>query len=194
MTTLTAPRSTQRDRFVDGIVIGLVIVSLVAGWLIKSNAESASQSISGDVGSFSYPIGWLSNRTDGLHAADTRTNSGVPTAFGLTAETVNADQDLKALSTRQTIRLAQDLDGFSMLSTKSESVNGEPAVTLAYAYVVVPDVGVASSNRLPVVVEATDSLIKHSDKLYVLRFSADSAAFAALADLRAKLVNSVKLP
>ena len=194
MTTLTAPRRTYRDRFADWLVIGLVIVSLAAGWLIKSNAESASQSISGDVGSFSYPIGWLSNKTDGLHATDTRTDSGVPTAFGLTAETVNADQDLKALSTRQTIRLAQDLDGFSMLSTKSESVNGEPAVTLAYAYVVVPDVGVASSNRLPVVVEATDSLIKHSDKLYVLRFSADSAAFAALADLRAKLVNSVKLP
>ena len=194
MTTLIAPHRTHRDRFADWIVIGLVIVSLAAGWLIRSKAESASQSISGDVGSFSYPIGWLSNKTDGLHAIDTRTGSGVPTAFGLTAETVNADQDLKALSTRQTIRLAQDLDGFSMLSTKSESVNGEPAVTLAYAYVVVPDVGVASSNRLPVVVEATDSLIKHSDKLYVLRFSADSAAFAALADLRAKLVNSVKLP
>lgn len=194
MTTLTAPRRTHRDRFADWLVIGLVIVSLAAGWLIKSNAESASQSISGDVGSFSYPIGWLSNKTDGLHVADTRTDFGVPTEFGLTAETVNADQDLKALSTRQTIRLAQDLDGFSMLSTKSESVNGEPAVTLAYAYVVVPDVGVASSNRLPVVVEAADTLIKHGDKLYVLRFSADSAAFATLADLRAKLLNSVKLP
>jgi hypothetical protein len=194
MTTLTAPRRTHRDRFADWLVIGLVIVSLAAGWLIKSNAESASQSISGDAGSFSYPIGWLSNKADGVHATDTHTDSSVPTTFGLTAETVDADQDLKALSTRQTIRLAQDLDGFSMLSTKSESVNGEPAVTLAYAYVVVPDVGLASSNRLPVVVEATDTLIKHGDKLYVLRFSADSAAFAALADLRAKLVNSVKLP
>ncbi len=194
MTTLTVPQRTRRDRFADWAVIGLVVIALIAGWLIKSSAENLTQSISGDVGSLTYPSGWLADKSDGLLVQDNRTASGVPTSFSVAVETVDADQDLKALSTQQTIGLAQDLDGFSMLSTKPDSVNGETAVTLSYAYVVVPEVGTASSDRVPVVAEATDTLIKRGDQLYVLRFSADSASFASLGDVRARLLGSVKLP
>ena len=194
MSTLTASHRTRRDRFSDWAVVGLVALALIAGWLVKTSAENASQSISGDAGSFTYPIGWQSDKSNGLFAQDTRTTSGVPTEFGITAEPLESDQGLDALSTRQTIRRSQELDGFSMLGTSKETVNGDAAVTLNYAYVTVPDVGTAASRRLPVVVEATDTLVKRGSTLYILHFSADSAAFAGLDGLRANLFNSVRLP
>ena len=194
MTTTTAPRRIHRDRFADWAVIGLVVIALLAGWLIKSGAEGATQSLSSEVGSFNAPIGWRSDKSNGLAAQDTRTASGVPTTFSLTTEALDGDPSLNALSTRRTIKLAQDLDGFSMLGTKSDTVNGEAATTLHYAYVVVPEAGTAGSERLPVVVEATDTLIKRGGQLVVVRFSGESSSFAALADLRAKLIASVKLP
>jgi hypothetical protein len=194
MSSIPLTHHTRRDRLSDWAVIVLVIAALIGGWLVKTSAENATQLIGGDVGSFSYPAGWLADTSTGLTVQDTRTASGVPTAFSLSAEPLDGDPSLNALSTGRTIRLAQELDGFSMLSTKPDNVNGESAVTLNYAYVVVPEAGTAGSARLPVVVEATDTLLKHSGQLVVVRFSSDSQSFAALADRRAQLISSVKLP
>lgn len=196
MTTTTAKPRLRTDRFADWAVVGLVVVALIAGWLVKSSAENNLQSLSGDVGSFSYPKGWLVDKSNGLSVQDARSvsASGVPTTFSLTTEALDGDPSLNAISTGRTIKLSQDLDGFSMLGTKSDSVNGEAAVTLSYAYVIVPEAGTAGSARLPVVVQATDTLVKHNGQLYVLHFNSDSNSFAALAELRAKTISSVKLP
>lgn len=193
MTTLAKTR-TRRDQFADWAVIGLVIIALLIGWTIKSGAENATQSLSSDVGSFNAPIGWRSDQSAGLAALDTRTASGVPTTFSLSTEVLDGDPSLNALSTRRTIKLAQELDGFSMLETRADTLNGESATTLNYAYVVVPEAGTAGSARVPVVVEATDTLLKRSGQLVIVHFSSEAASFAALADLRAKLIGSVKLP
>ena len=118
----------------------------------------------------------------------------VPTTFSITTQALDTDASLNALSTRRTIKLAQELDGFSMLDTRADTVNGESATTLNYAYVVVPEAGTAGSARVPVVVEATDTLIKRNGQLVIVHFSSESTAFAGLADLRAKIISSVKLP
>jgi len=193
MTTLTVTHP-RRDRYADWAVIGLVVIALLIGWAIKSGAEGAIQSLTSDVGSFNAPIGWRSDKSAGLAAMDTRTTSGVPTTFSITTEPLDGDPSLNALSTRRTIKLAQDLDGFSMLGTQSDTINGEAATTMSYAYVVVPEAGTAGSARVPVVVEATDTLIKRSGQLVIVHFSSESSSFAALANVRAKLIGSVKLP
>ena len=193
MTALAKTR-TRRDRFADWAVIGHVVIALLIGWAIKSGAEGATQALSSDVGSFNAPMGWRSDKSAGLAAMDTRTASGVPTTFSITTQALDTDASLNALSTRRTIKLAQELDGFSMLDTRADTVNGESATTLNYAYVVVPEAGTAGSARVPVVVEATDTLIKRNGQLVIVHFSSESTAFAALADLRAKLIASVKLP
>jgi hypothetical protein len=194
MTTTTAPRRIHRDRFADWAVIGFVIVALLIGWSIKSGAERAMQTLSSDVGSFNAPIGWRSDKSNGLAAQDVFTASGVPTLFSITTEPIDGDPSLNALSTGRTIKLAQDLDGFSMLGTQADSIDGEAATTMNYAYVVVPEAGTAGSARIPAVVEATDTLVKRSGQLVIVHFSSDADSFAALADLRAKIVGSVKLP
>ncbi|MBP7686628.1 MAG: hypothetical protein KA765_01910 [Thermoflexales bacterium] len=193
MTALAKTR-TRRDRFADWAVIGHVVIALLIGWAIKSGAEGASQALSSDVGSFNAPMGWRSDKSAGLAAMDTRTTSGVPTTFSITTQALDSDASLNALSTRRTIKLAQELDGFSMLDTRADTVNGESATTLNYAYVVVPEAGTAGSARVPVVVEATDTLIKRNGQLVIVHFSSESTAFAGLADLRAKIISSVKLP
>ena len=197
MTTLTATRTatrTRRDRFADWAVIGLVVIALLIGWAIKSGAEGATQALSSDVGSFNAPIGWRSDKNAGLAAMDTRTASGVPTTFSIATEAFDGDPSLNALSTRRTIQLAQDLDGFSMLGTQPDSIFGNSATTLNYAYVVVPEAGTAGSARVPVVVEATDTLIKRGGQLVIVHFSSEASSYASLADLRAKLIGSVTLP
>lgn len=193
MTALAQIR-TRRDRFADWAVIGLVVIALLIGWSIKSGAENATQALSSDVGSFNAPMGWRSDKSAGLAAMDTRTASGVPTTFSITTQVLDNDASLNALSTRRTIKLAQELDGFSMLDTRADTVNGESATTLNYAYVVVPEAGTAGSARVPVVVEATDTLLKRNGQLVIVHFSSEATAFAGLADLRAKLIGSVKLP
>ena len=193
MTALAQIR-TRRDRFADWAVIGLVVIALLIGWSIKSGAENATQALSSEVGSFNAPMGWRSDKSAGLAAMDTRTASGVPTTFSITTQVLDNDASLNALSTRRTIKLAQELDGFSMLDTRADTVNGESATTLNYAYVVVPEAGTAGSARVPVVVEATDTLIKRNGQLVIVHFSSESTAFAGLADLRAKIMSSVKLP
>ena len=192
--TAIAKTRTRRDRFADWAVIGLVVIALLIGWSIKSGAENATQALSSDVGSFNAPMGWRSDKSAGLAAMDTRTASGVPTTFSITTQALDSDASLNALSTRRTIQLAQELDGFSMLDTRADTVNGESATTLKYAYVVVPEAGTAGSARVPVVVEATDTLIKRNDQLVIVHFSSESTSFAGLADLRAKIISSVKLP
>lgn len=192
--TAIAKTRTRRDRFADWAVIGLVVIALLIGWSIKSGAENATQALSSDVGSFNAPMGWRSDKSAGLAAMDTRTASGVPTTFSITTQALDSDASLNALSTRRTIKLAQELDGFSMLDTRADTVNGESATTLNYAYVVVPEAGTAGSARVPVVVEATDTLLKRNGQLVIVHFSSESTAFAGLADLRAKLIGSVKLP
>ena len=193
MTALAKTR-TRRDRFADWAVIGHVVIALLIGWAIKSGAEGATQALSSDVGSFNAPMGWRSDKSAGLAAMDTRTASGVPTTFSITTQALDSDASLNALSTRRTIKLAQELDGFSMLDTRADTVNGESATTLNYAYVVVPEAGNAGSARVPVVVEATDTLLKRNGQLVIVHFSSESTSFAGLADLRAKIISSVKLP
>ncbi len=194
MTTTTAPRRIHRDRFADWVVIGLVVVALLIGGALKSGAEGATQTLTSEVGSFNAPLGWHSDKSAGLAAMDTRSASGVATAFSIATEVLDNDASLNALSTRRTIKLAQDLDGFSMLEMRADTVNGEAATTLNYAYVVVPEAGTAGSARVPVVVEATDTLLKRNGQLVIVHFSSESTSFAALADLRTKLIGSVKLP
>ena len=189
-----ATTHTRRDRFADWAVILLVVIALIAGWLVKSSAENATMSISSSVGSLTYPTSWISNTENGLLVQDTRTASGVPTSFGITSEALDADQGLDALSTRQTLGRAQELGGFAMLNTTKQQVGSDSAGALSCAYGGVPDVGTVASAGLPVVVEASDTLIKRGTTLYVLTFSSDSASFASLAGLRASLLNTVKLP
>lgn len=196
MTTTTALRRNRTDRFADWAVIGLVVVALIAGWLVKSSTENAMQAASNDVAAFDYPKGWLVDQSDGLSVQDARLGSasGVATTFSVSVEAIDGDPSLNALSTRRTIKLSQDLDGFSMLGTKPDNLNGEAAVTLSYAYVIVPEAGTAGSARLPVVVQATDTLVKRNGELYIVHFNSDANSFESLAALRAKMMSSVKLP
>jgi hypothetical protein len=96
MSTLTASSHARRDRFADWAVIVLVVIALAAGWLLKSSTENATQTVSNALGSFSYPSGWQTSKALGLSAQDTRTKSGIPTAFSITSETLDTDQGLDA--------------------------------------------------------------------------------------------------
>ena len=118
----------------------------------------------------------------------------MPTLFSITTEPYDGDPSLNAIKHGPHDQIGARPRRLSMLGTQTDSINGEAATTMNYAYVVVPEAGTAGSARVPVVVEATDTLVKRNGQLVIVHFSSESSSFATLADLRAKLISSVKLP
>jgi hypothetical protein len=58
MTTETLQRAKRRDRWVSWFVVGLFVVALILGWVVKSAAEGRTETYSGNEIIVKYPKGW----------------------------------------------------------------------------------------------------------------------------------------
>jgi hypothetical protein len=183
---MQATKSTGRAIPLKGwldelLVVALLIVALILGWAVKGWVEGQTIPFTSEDGMLSlrYPANWLEqvDKDALLSVSDIRGEGVFKPVFSVATREMNPDFPLTPddLVVTMSLRRAEELTAYRILSTGSRTVDGMEASEVSYAYVSDPAGGLQQS--VPVVVEAVDCLVIHEGKVYVLTFAAGSESF-----------------
>lgn len=163
-------------------VVVMVGVALMLGWAMKAWVRGQTVSFTSDDGALSlvYPADWLEqiDKHALLSVSDVRGGGGFKPTFSVSTREMNPDFPLTAhdLVVTLSVRRAEELTAYRILSRDLGIVDGIPASKVSYAYVT-EHTGVLEQG-LPVVVQAVDWVLIHDKKAYVLTFAASAESFA----------------
>jgi hypothetical protein len=195
MTAMTPARTPDRpvrfawNAFADDArqliaVVLLIAVALIAGYLVKTVAESQTRSVrAGDV-SAAIPSDWLYQpgagdllftATDPRHPGQRYTVSRVTPGSGGLRETI--EQRIGAKSAL--------LEGYQQLSREANTIGGKTGEAVTYAYVVGRD------GQLPQVVQARDLYVNVGNQVLAISLEARAADFEAALGGFERFVSSV---
>jgi hypothetical protein len=164
------------------LVVGLVILALLLGWALKDWVQSQTVPFTSDDGllSVQYPAHWLGQVDKGalLTVSDVRGEGAFKATFSVSARGMDPGYPLTQsdLLVMLSVRRAEELTAYRVLSMDQGMVDGLEASKVEYAYVVEPAGGL--QNSLPVVVEAADYVVIYEGSAYVLTFAAVAEHFA----------------
>jgi hypothetical protein len=175
-------RTAPLKRWLDELlVVALVVVALVIGWAMKGWVEGQTIPFTSEDGMLSlrYPADWLEqiNKDALLSVSDIRGEGAFKPMFSVTTREMDPDfpLTLNDLVLTMSLRKAEELTAYRILSTDSGTVDGVEATKVSYAYVAEPTGGVQQS--VPVVVEAVDWVAISQSNAYVLTFAATATNF-----------------
>ncbi len=193
MTTGSAAVSVTQSRRTEPewVVVVVVVIALVAGWLLKTAAESSTIQFTSPEISLSYPASWLREvdpEAGTLFSASNmrsgslyRSNIAVRMSDALPSLPVGSEAgDIERMTpaiTAWSFQRGQELNGFRMLATDSANLGGRLCAMIHYAFVSDP-ISSPFRKALPVVVEAVDYLVPLGDKAIVVTVAADGMRFA----------------
>jgi hypothetical protein len=179
--TKSVGRATPLKGWLDELlVLVLVIVALIIGWALKGWVQGQMVSFTTEDGALSlrYPADWLEqiNKDALLTVSDIRGEGAFKPMFSVATREMNPDFPLTPsdLVVTMSLRKAEELTAYRILSTDSGTVDGMEASKVTYAYMVEP----AGSHSIPTVVEAVDWVVIHQDKAYILTFAATADNYA----------------
>ena len=193
----TRRRVHRRDRWVSWIVVGVFIVALVLGWVVKTAAEGRSTTCEVDGAHTSYPSGWVLADVELpvlLHAQDLW---ATPFRTTITLERRPVPQDVaKPLSTIQNmiaLERGQSWTAYRTLTLEDPvSVNGYAGMRTSFAYVE------ADPNpffeTVPVVMHGQDYVLPVGDQVYIATVTAAEANYAQAKKALLAMVRSLQVP
>jgi RsiW-degrading membrane proteinase PrsW (M82 family) len=164
-------------------VYGLVLLTLVAGWLMKSYLLGERTSIVERSSSteFHFPVAWVQTDEKGylLSIRDIRADSAYKPGFLFQrishANTDRSDQ-LEDFITPLSIQRGEDLTGYRMLSLQNAFIDNEEAMAIEYIFVYLPP-STTMTKSIPIVVRAKEYLYFHEGGLYSLTYIAPNDVF-----------------
>ena len=186
---MNAPSGRRRPwerQTAEWLVIVLVVVALMAGWGLKSYAESrTARHIWGEAGvTLSYPLGWLASspEPDTLRFRDTRAG-GVAPALEVracaAAEGQPISQTLILQADALALSRAQELLAYRILESDATGVyRGAPLLRVSYVYV--REEGDPFQQHLPTVMLGEDLLVYQQGRVFVFSLQAAEDGFASL--------------
>jgi len=201
----------------EWLVIGLVILALIAGWILKVSIQGQTATFTSETLSVRYPVDWLLGKNE--EALFTVKDPDSPSTFNTTfsarveplgeveeqeyvfkVEGVDASvkplgqvAGLNAAANRLVMRRNKELKEYNVLSARATTLMGQEALAIEYAYVASPRAGWATSASLPVVVQAVDTITVRGDQVYIFTYAADANIFAQEKDTLAAILESVSL-
>ncbi|MGB3904534.1 MAG: hypothetical protein WBB22_06385 [Anaerolineae bacterium] len=164
------------------LVVVLVIAALLLGWVVKGWVQGRSISFSSDDGALSlrYPADWLEqvDKDALLTVSDIRGEGSFKPTFSVATREMNPDFPLTPndLIVTMSVRKAEELKAYRILSTELGAVDGIEASKVTYAYVTEP--AGSFQQGIPVVVQAVDWVVILQGKAYILTFAAKAENFA----------------
>ncbi|MDQ3927751.1 MAG: hypothetical protein M3328_01250 [Chloroflexota bacterium] len=182
-TVLVEPRRTTNERVSALIVVLVTLVALVAGFLLRNSAESATRSFTTPYNlTISYPDGWRINDTDAANrVVMSEPGSGrFPTTFEVTNVVVDASAPftdvLGTVGQNLATSRGTGLTAYRVLNIQNQvadangnrtalMVKGLPATITRYAYVSTPRS--VLTEGLPTVVVGTDYLLRKDNRVYI---------------------------
>ncbi len=182
-TVVVEPRRTTNERVSALIVVLVTLVALVAGFLLRNSAESATRSFTTPYNlTISYPDGWRINDTDAANrVVMSEPGSGrFPTTFEVTNVVVDASAPftdvLGTVGQNLATSRGTGLTAYRVLNIQNQvadangnrtalMVKGLPATITRYAYVSTPRS--VLTEGLPTVVVGTDYLLRKDNRVYI---------------------------
>ncbi len=181
----------------DAVVIALVALALIAGWGLKTWAESKA-TISADLDanlSLSYPALWATEmeKEKLLSIRDLQSEGTFKVSFSVAARELGpaADKPVEDLIRQLTEERGQELTAYRILKTDDTTVDDLEAAGISYAYVDDSSRGLLHTS-LPVVVQGVDILVIRGTNLYVFTFAAPATSFSQQTGTLDAILRSVR--
>jgi len=181
--TVQKPVRARHDRWADWAVIGVLVVALLLGWVVKTWAEGQRATFAdAEAGlSLRYPQGWFQQSNDKLAFQALSPDSGrFKTTYQVRIWPVAAGSDvtptLTSVLNDASLSRAQEGTAFRLFDIDpGEDIDGQPSMESTYVYVV--ESTDLFSQRMPTVVEGLDIAVMRGDQVYVFSLLAEEAAF-----------------
>jgi len=201
----------------EWLVIGLVILALIAGWVLKESIQRQTAIFASETLSVRYPVDWLLGKDEEalFTVKDPDSPSTFKTTFSARVEPLGEAEEeeyvfkvegvdasvkplgqvtgLNAAANRIIMRKNKDLKEYNVLSARETILMGQEALAIEYAYVDSPRAGWATAPSLPVVVQAVDTVTVKGDQVYIFTYAADANIFAQEKDTLAAILESASL-
>jgi hypothetical protein len=201
----------------EWLVIGLVILALIAGWVLKVSIQGQTATFASEALSVRYPVDWLLGKDEEalFTVRDPDSPSTFNTVFSARVEPMGEVEEqeyvfkvegvdasvkplgqvtgLNATANRLVMRRNRELKEYNVVAVRATTLMGQEALAIEYAYVDSPRAGWASAPSLPVVVQAVDSVTVKGDQVYIFTYAADANIFAQEKDTLAAILESVSL-
>jgi hypothetical protein len=220
MQTVATAKPQARPRgegLTEWLVIGLVILALIAGWILKVSIQRQTATFASEALSVRYPVDWLLGKEEEalFTVTDPDSLSTFKTTFSARVEPLGeveekeyvfkvegVDASVKPLGegtglntagNRLVMRRNKELKEYNVLSARETTLIGQEALAIEYAYVDSPRAGWATAPSLPVVVQAVDTVTVQGEQVYIFTYAADANIFAQEKDTLAAILESVSL-
>jgi len=166
-----AKLTRPENRSVLGVV-GLTVVALTVGWLLRSSILNATRRVEAGGVTAEVPVDWLVQEGVGDLAFTARSPTSPLPRFStsrMAGGNVVSLQDVAA--DRSALRLRM-LESFRVLEEVPDEIDGREAYRVSYGYVE------AMGEGLPTVVEGLDYYVQSGADVLVITMEADAGAFA----------------
>lgn len=180
----------------DAFVIGLYVLTLIAGWGLKSWVE-AKTNIFTDLDanlSLSYPELWAPKIEKGtlLSIRDLQSEGTFKVMFSAAVKELEPTdiKPVQELVKPFTEDRGQELTTYRILEINDTEVDKLNAVRILYAYVEDP-ITSSLQTYLPTVVKGVDILVIHGSNLYVFTFASPATTFSQKTETLDAILNSV---
>ena len=202
----------------EWLVIGLVILALIAGWVLKASIQGQTATFASETLSVRYPVDWLLGKDEEalFTVRDPDSLSTFKTTFSARMEPLGEVEEeeeyvfkvegvdasvkplgqvtgLNAAANRLIMRKNNDLKEYNVLSTTPTTLLDQNAIAIEYAYVDSPRAGWATAPSLPVVVQAVDTVTVRGEQVYIFTYAADANIFAQEKGTLTVILESVHL-
>jgi len=173
-------RAARRDRYVNWVVIGVTVLALILGWLVKVAAEGRTVLYEGDGLSAQYPAEWVRAKVQAPVLLQLEDRWAVPYRTTLRLERRPAPTGMeKILSTVYNTLALERGRGWTayrvLASDGSVEVAGTIGMHLTFAYVETnPN---PFLETVPVVMYGEDYLFPIGDQVYVATLTAAEANY-----------------
>jgi hypothetical protein len=217
VTTAKPQVRPRREGLTEWSVIGLVILALIAGWVLKVSIQGQTAPFASETLSVRYPVDWLLGKDDEalFTVTDPDSLSTFKTTFNARVEPLGEVEEqeyvfkvegvdasvkplgevtgLNAAANRLVMRKNKELKEYNVLSARATTLMGQEALAIEYAYVDSPRAGWATAPSLPVVVQAVDTVTIKGNQVYVFTYAAVANVFAQEKGTLAAILESVSL-
>ncbi len=198
--------ANQEDRFLGvphlgkdiGVAI-VVIVALLLGWLLREATLSRTIAYQDSETGFrlAFPAAWgmVDSLQDVLLKVENPT-TGSTYKTNLVVEARDLDpQNPPTLQEFVDRRVTQkgSLTGYHFISEQDDTVDGEKARQIVYAYVVQP-IDQQRRVSLPVVVVAREYIVAGKDRVYYITVAAPEEEYTAVSARLDGILNTVNIP
>lgn len=211
MSSNVATRSS-RVQEPQWVVYLTAAVALVIGLGLQFFVNNQTQTGTVGASSIAYPQSWVQTTEPGADFAAADLNNGGPygarvslralakTAL-VSARLLNQTQPaaptpselLTAGATTWSVQRGQDLVGYRVLGLNKTTVQGHEAINVESAYLSDSTLG-ASTNALPGLIHAVDTVTLSGDTFYILSYAVESSQFDRLSGLHDRLLAGWKIP